>query len=232
MISCCECSESFEDASAYAIHVKSTHYLLFTYRCSVLTCERIFSSLDSFVRHVRDKHKSSKTDIPDMPVSLNTVIQESKAQLESSDLQAQCSSVNVNYFQNSSDSESDDESDIQWINEYIKLIDTTKDTAAKSVNDTALHFSGKLYNFNDIARARVNDIISDASEMFDSSLKLVKDELFDKFKKLGASNSYLSEIDEIFENFAKPFQSFETEKQRFAQFYKNGTLILPESYKI
>lgn len=81
-------------------------------------------------------------------------------------------------------------------------------------------------------RKRINSVITEASQLFESFLNSIKNEVHSRLQTLGANDESLYKINEVFEKFAEPFQGMKSEKQRLSHFRSCGTFIEPQSYKI
>ena len=105
-------------------------------------------------------------------------------------------------------------------------------TSQNLENEPSIQFSGKLYQSPDISRKRVNDIITDVSELYEKTLISVRSEVRSHLKNVGMNDANLSEIETIFEKFSQPFGQTKTKKQRLAQFQYYDSFIPPHSYRI
>ena len=241
MFICDACKESFEENHYLIQHTRLTHAGLQLFRCTESHCKKTFSLLNSFIKHRRKKHNLKKENLlllegNQSNCSLTPEIE--KWILEpQTDFPSQVNSplYHVEECSDSSDCDSLLEDDLLWNDESLKctinIVQEISNTP-KEVNDHAIKFAGKLYQFPDLPRTRVNTVISDASELLKASLNCVENEICNRLESLGASETYLSEIKDVLQSFAKPFRNIKTESQRFSQFKNYDTYIIPQHYKI
>ena len=146
------------------------------------------------------------------------------------------SSIEENYFLSEDSSEFDNsdclsDEDLLWDNESFEPIDDFFEIESK-VSPQEVKYVGNLYQFREIPRKQINDLITGTSELFESTLYSIKNEVCSRLGCLGATKECLTEIEVVFQKFEKPFTNLRTEKQRFSQFRYYDTFVVPENYKI
>lgn len=102
----------------------------------------------------------------------------------------------------------------------------------KFIDNKATKYVAQLYSFYDLTRNRINTVINVTTELFQSSLNSLRNQICSKFVTQGVDQSYLSSIKDIIQNFEKTFKNIQTESERFAQFKNKNTFIFPQSYKM
>ena len=239
MIVCDACKLSFPDNSVFIRHLNITHSHLKTFVCSELKCQKSFSLIDSFIRHIRSKHKFEIEESASLHENLSPLSPGTSFDICNFESDEESTSDNIFYLEeessDSNDSDSFSDSDLFWDEKDYKSdpsLTENIDQNIKIANDEVLIFTGKLYHFPDLSRKHVNRVISEASQLFESSLNSVQNEICSHLKTLGASEQYLHEIRNIFHNYSQPFRNVQTEKQIFSQFRYYDTFIVPESYRI
>ena len=227
MIMCEACYSSFYSNAQFMRHVRLTHFGLNIFKCSESNCERSFHVLGTFIRHRRRKHQD-ETSLIDNPSSSLVIDSFSESDEESS-----FPAFTEDYSDYSDDDSSLSEEDLLWHDVTSSILSNPQEFYSQNLaNEPAVQFAGELYKHPDLARKRVNDIITNASGMFESTLSLIQNEVCSHLKQFGFNEEHLPDIQAIFQKFATPFRKMKTEKQRFSQFKNYNTFIIPENYKI
>lgn len=98
--------------------------------------------------------------------------------------------------------------------------------------DNELVFSSvsKLYNYNDIARKRTQEVIHDVSELVENIISNLKTELLKVVQKNSEVLLTTNKINETCSKYTNLFKNLKTEHSCLVAFEKSGTYIRPESY--
>lgn len=81
-----------------------------------------------------------------------------------------------------------------------------------SMTNNLLYFIARLYNYNDISRSRVQDIIKDLNGIFNTSLmKSLFCSLVKKLKALNDSEESITYFSKVFHTLYNPFENLSNE---------------------
>ena len=116
-----------------------------------------------------------------------------------------------------------------WDNESFEPIEDFVEIESK-VSPQEVKYVGNLYKFREIPRKQINDSVTGTSELFESTLNSIKNEVCSHLGSLGATKECLTEIEVAFQTFEKPFTNLRTEKQCFSQFRYYDTFVVTENY--
>ena len=200
-------------------YLRLSHAHLKDFTGAELNSQKTFTILDTFIRHIRQKHPTRQKE-PEL-------LFEPPFQLSSPAIKLLIpgdndSGTEENYFLSEDSSEFDNndclsDEDLLWDDESFEPIDDFVGIESK-VSPQEVKYVGNLYQFHEIPRKQINDLITETSELFESTLNSVKNEVCSCLGSLGDTKENLTEIEVVFQKFEKPFTHLRTEKQRFSQF--------------
>lgn len=99
--------------------------------------------------------------------------------------------------------------------------------------EKSLSFISTLYNYNDISRTRVQNIITECSTLIsNSSLNIFTKGLLLRLEELGESKEKLRYFKNLHTSLINPFDDLMTEHKRFSKLKMAGTYLPPNSVKI
>lgn len=186
------------------------------FHCRQGQCDRMYSNIYSYQRHMLMKHVSdfnaplNESDkIPFHSTSVNTAV-------------FSCENVFIEpkFADNSGRLEKDS-----------SIINTTLEMFSKVLHTSALQFVSKLYSQYNLPRNIVQQFVNDVSLMFsNASQNILQCKLFSISESEKSSD--LIEIQNMISLLQEPFHMFETEHARFKYFQESGTFVKPESFVI
>lgn len=225
-IKCFACDLEYYSNESLLKHIELVHSSLKSYKCSEADCHRNFELFKSYKKHRKSKHVAKQPD-----EILSTVMLE-EMQINSKMLiDTEASALDNLLMEIDNSDEDDDISDSEdEMESFQNPIDSMKSTfysnvsPSKTVGKEQLLFVSKLHKHPDISRKRVDEIIQNTSELLQSTITVVNNEIHNLFATYPKSSNTLTNIDKILDKFSNPFNNLKTEAQRFAEFKNAETL--------
>ncbi|KAK9736409.1 hypothetical protein QE152_g12506 [Popillia japonica] len=216
MFICPSCKLQFKVQKHLFLHMKWKHSYDSVFHCRQGQCDRMYSNIYSYQRHMLMKHVSdfnaplNESDkIPFHSTSVNNAV-------------FSCENVFIEpkFADNSGRLEKDS-----------SIINTTLEMFSKVLHTSALQFVSKLYSQYNLPRNIVQQFVNDVSLMFsNASQNILQCKLFSISESEKSSD--LIEIQNMISLLQEPFHMFETEHARFKYFQESGTFVKPESFVI
>lgn len=133
----------------------------------------------------------------------------------------------ANNYKNGVDIVDDVTSDDNTVNERNeKTIPMNKPENLYSFERQLINLMAQLYNFPEVSRNTINEIITQFLNLFKYSLVALRYKVENHLFKANSRSDH--EIQKIFETFLSTLAKFETEPRRFTEFQKLNTFIRPE----
>ena len=236
MFGCVACGLTFDDNNFLIRHVELCHKFLNKFSCSENDCSKHYVLFESYKKHRLTKHASVVSSKNEQ----HTIIpEESLSNYVSNLFEAEpmlfINSQDSNNLQETiSISSSSDEEDELFENEFEfnEASDVSSRNSSNQFTEKTRLFVASLYKYPDIARKRVDEIISEVSKLFEENTQIIKNEIQSFVKLSGRESLTITEINNIIDKFSAPFQYLNTEAKRFTHFKNCETFILPESVKL
>ena len=236
MLMCKVCFIRLTDCNEIFLHLKYSHPSLDNFKCFVSDCDRSYSNISCLKRHVDRAHK-------DIKVSLNKteIIDKSNGKGLDNDTQLEDNLISTEYnnilqkennlLASFNECYSSDESDFSdYLEDELNQSINVQSESEKVISDLASDFIAKLYNFSNVSRKTVTQIVCDTSQLFDKLLCNLKTEITHCLQNVEPNCKI--EVNNIFETYSRPLKTIETEQKCLNYFRNCDTYIPPESIVI
>lgn len=203
---CFICKQSFTSANFLLVHIHLWHDHKSSYQCIDNNCFRLFSTPNSFRKHMIKEHTNTVNKI-----ELHDVTAESEA----------ASSINSSAKQQ--------EKFLSKPNcpADVEAISCSTSACLKDVEQGVANFVSKMYNNSVFPRNLVQFVISNTSEFITYSyLPYLKQQLQNNLTS--CETETVNKINTILDSTENPFQKFTTEYKCFQYYKKSSLFIMPE----
>jgi len=225
---CFQCSVEFHKNSDLLKHIRVCHSNVKTYKCSEVSCLRVFHQFNSYSKHRRCKHP----DIISNSTSSVTVEHAYSVELDN-DIQTDDRFEHNEFHDESHSNESLNNSD-----DYADFLRQPSIVNRESnfktlIKKDAEKFLSYCYSRPDITRKRTLELI-DYFTKFQNGLAYfdLKQRVIERLTALGESFEKVEEFKNDFESLQHPFDNFDTDYFITKHFVNQGTLILPTQVKV
>ena len=177
---CFVCDEIFLLPKTLIYHLKHEHGRLDQFTCKENNCERSFSSLNSFRKHIASVHERS--------VNPNNCNKNSK---QSNKIECQTSSevptqLNAN--------------NLQEVPSLLETLTTFHDTLSSNHNSSIIQFIANLYNNSLIPRSFVQEVVDSVKNIFCSGVICdIKRVISDRLQNLNEDPDIINTVTSMFE---------------------------------
>lgn len=208
---CSICKSNFVDIRTLIIHLRNLHNCgqRSIYNCGELNCDRSFSTLNSFKKHLNIVHSKNTVNENVLPEHSELTVYETLAE-----------EIKFESFQDIQ-RQSDKIDDVDQCSEFIENDFLQFD---KTLRESTIAFICNLYGKTTFSRKDVQIILSLIKDLFQNPLQGLKDYI-DKLINPGKTFHYFSKLQNM-------FSGLESEHLRFKYLESTGYLIKPEEFII
>ena len=223
------CNALFRDANDLTAHLTFYHHCLCSdyFDCRQPGCMRTFSQLYSLKRHLLRAHINHERDWQlhvAGDYNANNFPREGD-QIQNGQIDLVDENDNIN-----------DEIDNDRNDEQVPNPRLTLETLVNMLYSNIQLYVAQLYAIPNMSRQLVDNIISGTSELFCSSITLLKENVFNviSYGEFNHENfaDDIRKLENMFQVLGDPFEAMVTEHQRFRSLTEDGFFIQPESYEM
>lgn len=216
MFTCHDCDGIIDDGKKFIKHILFFHKNQKSYACGMLSCPRVFSSIDSLRKHLKMKHSLANNQ--------NTARSRPKKQKKKQN-NTVCDVPLCDELESTPRTSQNDETNISNI-----LPDNSENIITYGIdNQDLVLFAAELFSFSDIPRCRAINIIKSTSNVIETILGRVQNRVLMSIKESNSQIQLETNIQKIFHETQLKTSSI-TEWNLLNLFKSLGTFIEPTEY--
>lgn len=215
MFVCFSCLTPFDSNETLILHVRLSHSESRVFRCFEDNCSRSFSQLQSYAYHRVRRHCPEKHESVD---SLNDETSPTASFLNNA--------TTCNNTCSSDDDEDRDDFEGIELSNVNSIIPEKTNAQAHSVSQ----YVARLYSYSDITKRRINDMLSETSNVLKQVMSSVGNEIYSHLETSNVDSSIISGVKNVVEAHLEQLKRIRSDHNNLKDFEKMGSLILPESY--
>lgn len=250
MYRCVYCDVRSGSNQELLIHIKLIHGNEKIFKCAESHCLRTYSIYRSFKRHRLVYHSRKKKKKCNATLAENKSVNNCNLNVESHIIQEELigiirspsiGSSSQNYF--SSEKENveqsfsssfvsnnivEDENTFDHIINQLTSMESNSFADIKAFKAKLLLFIGQLYNFQEISRSKINDIIASVFSLLKFIFNCLDDSITKYSESKNSGHDIINSLKNTLQGFQSNFDKLGTETLRFKKFRNSNTFIEPE----